>query len=1098
LIGQNSRKALFLHFFLLILLTGFLVFPKFTFAGFDAEDVKNSSQIKLSDSDSAKITQTLIQKLSNKWVEISCSANFSLEEQAAITAVRNGAKIKASHYMMIDLPQEMGKQAVIATIKIAKILITEDPTDLIVEIEKMSVEKAKEYAMNWLNQNEIKINSGNMLLSYLDYSGNWENFSLPYIIAFKKLSIDQAYISIGFYSSEYIEAPFPKAGMQWEGGVESIPPFILRVKGVVKEQNSSFAWIGNPYIKASFDEPVPKFDFPEPTFWQKIKDYLKSLVPDLNFLRANVGDELRDFANFNQNQDFIFIDESAGLNQKSDNKTIEEENLETENPNKNQNIIEEHKDKPLTLEEIQDLLDNISEQIDQLAEEVNILTNNQPESLADEDSDKESDKNKEQKIQEAPKNYTYVQGGGTTAINVGPSYCIKSLSSNSAQDKIIINEISWAGSNASSNNEWVELKNITENPVNLSGWQVLDKENQIKIFFSNQDIIPAQGFYLLERTDDESVPNISADYIYTGALGDTNENLYLFNGNCELEDEAIADPNWQAGEKESKKTMERASADLTWHTYAGQENNGIMGTPKAENSVSDNSITINDAKNLIISEIQASEAEFIELYNPTNNAIDLSEYYFSYYSSQREWNNPFRNKKFNPESEIKAKGYYLIGLNKYPERYGNPGADWQPYDNSELSNSSGAIAIFPFDPETKTIEEAEAGKIDAIGWGGAKVKESESVLQIEDNKSVARKISAISQNYQDSDNNKNDFETKEPSPTNSNEETIYIHSFINSPWPMYKQNYSRTGQSLFQGPIGQPSIMWVYPADNNQDVSVYSYPIIDDNGIIYLSANFTDNKKGVLGLNSDASVKILEQGEPPLILLGKENEILADSNNYNAIAPDKSYYYGSNNTLSAFNQDSTPKWQRKFEFENPTGECSLADPFVGPPVVSMDGTIYAVVQKMTCNANLDYSDYLFAIDPANNILWQYDLGGYNTAEISVSNNGDVYLFNMFFGKYAIGPSGYLKSFTNNGLKWSAELWKESSPHFYSFPIIDSQSNSYIIVDKTLFGFDKDGNKIWELSLDSAPSDWHISNLSVILSADGTLYLTGRGAIVAVK
>jgi len=136
-------------------------------------------------------------------------------------------------------------------------------------------------------------------------------------------------------------------------------------------------------------------------------------------------------------------------------------------------------------------------------------------------------------------------------------------------------------------NEWIELKNISENNNSLEGWQLLDKDEEIKVIFGSNDSLSANGFYLLERTNDDSVPNIPADEIYTGNLEDNNESLRLFDENCNLIDEVLADIgenlDWPAGNKEERRSMER-NQDLSWHTYYGEGEDGIMGTPKAENS----------------------------------------------------------------------------------------------------------------------------------------------------------------------------------------------------------------------------------------------------------------------------------------------------------------------------------------------------------------------------------------------------------------------------------------------------------------------------------------------------------------------------------
>ena len=132
---------------------------------------------------------------------------------------------------------------------------------------------------------------------------------------------------------------------------------------------------------------------------------------------------------------------------------------------------------------------------------------------------------------------------------------------------------------------------------------MLDKEpepgssaSRIKIVFNSQDSIPAGGFYLLERTKSEKesdpVPNISADKIYSGALSDINESLRLFDRDCNLIDEVLANPKWPAGDGENKKSMERNSAPATdWHNYSysnPDQISGLWATPKNENSPSEN------------------------------------------------------------------------------------------------------------------------------------------------------------------------------------------------------------------------------------------------------------------------------------------------------------------------------------------------------------------------------------------------------------------------------------------------------------------------------------------------------------------------------
>ena len=116
---------------------------------------------------------------------------------------------------------------------------------------------------------------------------------------------------------------------------------------------------------------------------------------------------------------------------------------------------------------------------------------------------------------------------------------------------VILNEVAWMGGSSdfglTSTDEWIELKNISNAEVNLNGWQILDKAEQIKIVFDGLVKIPANGFYLLERTDDNSVPNIAANLIYANTLNNADENLRLFDNQCNLIDEVLANSDWPAG-----------------------------------------------------------------------------------------------------------------------------------------------------------------------------------------------------------------------------------------------------------------------------------------------------------------------------------------------------------------------------------------------------------------------------------------------------------------------------------------------------------------------------------------------------------------------
>ncbi len=106
------------------------------------------------------------------------------------------------------------------------------------------------------------------------------------------------------------------------------------------------------------------------------------------------------------------------------------------------------------------------------------------------------------------------------------------------------------------------------------------------IIFSSSSI-SAQSYFLLERTDNSTVPDVLADLIYTGALGNDGENLELRDVAGTLIDSVDCALGWFAGNNSTKETMERKNPALAGSdsgNWASSTNPG--GTPKSQNSVS--------------------------------------------------------------------------------------------------------------------------------------------------------------------------------------------------------------------------------------------------------------------------------------------------------------------------------------------------------------------------------------------------------------------------------------------------------------------------------------------------------------------------------
>ena len=167
---------------------------------------------------------------------------------------------------------------------------------------------------------------------------------------------------------------------------------------------------------------------------------------------------------------------------------------------------------------------------------------------------------------------------------------------------VVINEIAWMGTIAGSSHEWIELYNNTENTVNLENWRLAESGGSADII-SLSGSIPSRGFYLIERLNDNTISNVSADLYGSwggSGLGNSGENIVLINSSGNIIDQVNCISGWFGGTATGEyRSMERTDPLLpgywpvSWSTCSGSactfawasDGGNLYGTPKAVNSV---------------------------------------------------------------------------------------------------------------------------------------------------------------------------------------------------------------------------------------------------------------------------------------------------------------------------------------------------------------------------------------------------------------------------------------------------------------------------------------------------------------------------------
>ncbi len=119
-----------------------------------------------------------------------------------------------------------------------------------------------------------------------------------------------------------------------------------------------------------------------------------------------------------------------------------------------------------------------------------------------------------------------------------------------------ISEVAWMGTSDSSSNEWIELRNDGTEEISLSGYKLTSADAGLNVLLKGS--IPSDSYYLIERTDDNSVPNITADLVasFGSGLSNAGETLRILDSSGQIVDEVIGGTNWKdiGGDSVTKNT----------------------------------------------------------------------------------------------------------------------------------------------------------------------------------------------------------------------------------------------------------------------------------------------------------------------------------------------------------------------------------------------------------------------------------------------------------------------------------------------------------------------------------------------------------------
>jgi len=806
-----SKKLLF------FVAIAFFAFSFCVFADFiEAKEMTQeeiSQSVKLSKADRMNILNSLPQALTNEWIDLVVSAS-NAEDQAIVLILREAVRGKIRDYLLVEAPRELGIEIVKIGYKLGKIAFTADMSALLKELESMTVKESLKYLGEWLNGNKIKVGAGNINFSYKNNDKEEQKHKIQYIIVFKPESEKKGEAIIKIYSKNYLDAPSPKGSIGGAVGVGGIgiasgeiSPFILTIKGSVNREQigwwksqfmHQYSWVSQPDISISFPSEVPEFDFKEKGFFEKIGDSITGFFKKIGnfFGRASIIEP----PNINIQEGPGILAEIRALFEDilEQLKLISERLSQSQQEELGQKLKQEIEEieQEGDLEELAKKLADLKARLDALFKEMN-----QAEAQDEDEEDKEEEKGEKGLIinqvcagfNKSSNEFVQIYNPTDKNIILQGNFKLKLVnSSNNSTNK----SIDWikteipakayfllvGGELIVNNKALTPDAKFSSQLTSVSGVIIEDKDGNIldKVAWGTKSKSPPQ-----------SAVETKGKILENGLLTDQSlaRKNYIDTNNNELDFQLIDSPAPINSLFDTIILTQNEQGESEGNEQEEQNNSGSTGGGGSRGGSGDsNGGTISPSPKILISEVQIEREtklqDFVELYNPSNNSVDISH-----------WRLKKRNQKgtessirvFPDGSFIPGKGYFLWVSSKDENYSSSLGAD--VFSTAYLTENE-SIALF--DKQQEIIDAIAWGSghdgafvegqaidinprtrdivgewLDEIGFTGTRTPNPSFIFY----QSIGRKVSP-SDGYQDTDNNIDDFEIQNPTPKAENETFI--------------------------------------------------------------------------------------------------------------------------------------------------------------------------------------------------------------------------------------------------------------------------------------------------------------------------------------
>jgi hypothetical protein len=264
---------------------------------------------------------------------------------------------------------------------------------------------------------------------------------------------------------------------------------------------------------------------------------------------------------------------------------------------------------------------------------------------------------------------------------------------------ITISEINYRSANNPDPGDWIELHNYGTTPVNIGGYTIIDSSSNSNAFPIPPNTILAAGAYLVianNQIDFNTIfPSVS-NYIgnTTFSLGKNGEIITLkdANSNIVAVAEYLTTAAWPKGANGEGRTLElkNQNSASALNSPTAWRDGCMLGSPGAAPTPCNDPILISEIN--YNSDSNLNIGEFVELFNNSTNAINLTGWYL------QDGKDTITNRFYFLQNTTLAPGGYIVASNDTAALHNYHGILPNERGNFTFNLSNGGEIIRLFNP----------------------------------------------------------------------------------------------------------------------------------------------------------------------------------------------------------------------------------------------------------------------------------------------------------------------------------------------------------------------------------------------------------------